>query len=76
MADEEPEYKVYRSRPRFLRRAEPQDGLAELRAPGAPPPDREVRRPRRLPALPRRKPRAPGVPRRRKRDRIGTGTQS
>jgi len=38
MADEEPDYKVYRSRPRLLRKNEPDDGLAELRAPDAPPP--------------------------------------
>ena len=71
MADEEqpssagrggkPEYKVYRSRPRLLRRRDYADpaaaGLEQLRAPDAPPPDYEVhrtgrRRPR-LPALPR-----------------------
>ena len=69
MADEEPDYKVYRSRPRLLRKNEPDDGLANLRAPDAPPPDYEVQRRRRLPSLPRpkRAPRAPGVPGRRPR---------
>jgi LCP family protein required for cell wall assembly len=79
MADEQPpEYKVYRSRPRLLSRREPEgDGLAELRAPDAPPagapgqdrPDYEIhrtgRRGPRLPTLPQRTPREPGAPRRR-----------
>jgi LCP family protein required for cell wall assembly len=60
MADEEPEYKVYRSRPRLLRKNEPEDGLAELRTPDAPPADYEVQRRRRLPSLPKRAPRVPG----------------
>src|SRR5688572_9326654 len=65
MADEEPEYKVYRSRPRLLRKNEPDDGLAGLRTPDAPPQDYEVQRRRRLPSipLPKRKPKAPGAPR-------------
>jgi LCP family protein required for cell wall assembly len=53
MADEEPDYKVYRSRPRLLRRGPEQNGLAELKAPDAPP-EHDVRRGgRRLPKLPR-----------------------
>jgi LCP family protein required for cell wall assembly len=70
MADEKPDYKVYRSRPRFLRRREESaggvaQGLQELRAPDAPPRDYEVHgRGRRLPTLPGRKPRVPGTPRR------------
>jgi LCP family protein required for cell wall assembly len=66
MADEEPDYKVYRSRPRLFRRNEPDDGLAQLRAPDAPPPDYEVQRRRRLPSIPlprRTRPRVPGAPR-------------
>jgi LCP family protein required for cell wall assembly len=66
MADEKPDYKVYRSRPRLLRRREVDggaaQGLQELRAPGQPPPDYEVHRGgggRRLPSLPRRGPRGP-----------------
>jgi LCP family protein required for cell wall assembly len=67
MADEEPEYKVYRSRPRLLRRRDeangPAKGLEELRAPSGTPqeaPGRGVpRRGRRLPSL-RRGPRLPG----------------
>jgi LCP family protein required for cell wall assembly len=69
MADEKPDYKVYRSRPRLLRRgdggSDGRAGLGELRSPGAPPRDRpeyEVhgggRRPR-LPSLPQRGPRGP-----------------
>jgi LCP family protein required for cell wall assembly len=51
MADEEPDYKVYRSRPRLLRRGPEQNGLAELKAPDAPP-EHDVRRGgRRLPKL-------------------------
>jgi LCP family protein required for cell wall assembly len=64
MADEEPEYKVYRSRPRLLRKNEPEDGLAGLRTPDTPPPDYEVQRRRRLPSLPKRAPRVPGRRRR------------
>jgi hypothetical protein len=41
MADEKPDYKVYRSRPRLLRRHADEDGLAELRGPEAPKPDGE-----------------------------------
>jgi LCP family protein required for cell wall assembly len=67
MADEEPDYKVYRSRPRLLRRNEPEDGLAELRAPDAPPPDYEVQRSRRLPSIPRPRRSTPDVPRPRRR---------
>src|SRR5829696_6294668 len=53
MADEEPDYKVYRSRPRLLRRGPEQNALAELKAPDAPP-EHDVRRGgRRLPKLPR-----------------------
>ena len=48
MADEKPDYKVYRSRPRLLRRREDERPRAraceELRAPDAPPPDYEVQR--------------------------------
>ena len=71
MADEKPDYKVYRSRPRLLRRrdggSDGNEGLGELRSPGAPPKDRpeyEVhrggvgRRPL-LPSLPKRGPRGP-----------------
>jgi LCP family protein required for cell wall assembly len=65
MADEKPEYKVYRSRPRLLRRrdegGDAAKGLQELRAPNQAPPDHEVRRDRRglprLPAFPGRAPR-------------------
>jgi LCP family protein required for cell wall assembly len=61
MADEKPDYKVYRSRPRLLRRRDDADGAAarleDLRPPGAPPPDHEVRRGPRLPSLPQRRPR-------------------
>jgi LCP family protein required for cell wall assembly len=65
MADEKPDYKLYRSRPRLLRRRDDGNGLAELRAPDAPPRERpgyEVQRKRRLPSLPslRRGPRVPG----------------
>ena len=63
MADEKPDYKVYRSRPRFLRRRDDDGGatagLEELRPPAAAPPDYEVHRGRRLPALPARRPRLP-----------------
>jgi LCP family protein required for cell wall assembly len=61
MADEKPEYKVYRSRPRLLRGRADENGLAELRAPEAPPPD-QVQRGGRGPRLPslRRGPRLPG----------------
>ena len=63
MADEKPDYKVYRSRPRLLRRREESggaaQGLQELRAPDAPPPDYEVQRARRMPSFPRRDPGAP-----------------
>jgi LCP family protein required for cell wall assembly len=60
-----PDYKVYRSRPRFLRRrADGDDGLAELRGAPAEPaakPDYEVQgRRRRFPGLPKRAPRLPG----------------
>jgi LCP family protein required for cell wall assembly len=61
-----PAYKVYRSRPRLLRGRADEDGLAELRGPGAPKaegqPEYEVHRGRgpRLPSLPKRKPREPG----------------
>ena len=48
MADEEPDYKVYRSRPRLLRRRDEASGgargLDELRAPDAPPPERPTTR--------------------------------
>jgi LCP family protein required for cell wall assembly len=71
MADEKPAYKVYRSRPRLLRRRDDAggaaQGLAELRAPDAPPPDYEVQRAGRgprLPTLPGRDTRAPRGPRR------------
>jgi LCP family protein required for cell wall assembly len=72
MADEKPDYKVYRSRPRLLRRrddgAGAAQGLQELRAPDQAPPDYEVqrsgRRLPRLPAFPGRGPRAPRGPRR------------
>jgi LCP family protein required for cell wall assembly len=70
MADDKPDYKVYRSRPKLLRRRDdgaggvPQ-GLQELRAPDQPPPDYEVHRGRRgIPRLPTRPKRAPGAPRR------------
>src|SRR5215204_4374263 len=53
MADEEPDYKVYRSRPRLLRRGPAQNGLAELKAPDAPPEHDVQRGGRRLPKLPR-----------------------
>jgi LCP family protein required for cell wall assembly len=67
MADEKPEYKVYRSRPRLLRRrvsgAGAAQSLTELRAPDAPSagrPDHEAqRRGLRLPSL-RRRPRLAG----------------
>jgi LCP family protein required for cell wall assembly len=61
-----PDYKVYRSRPRLLRRGTDDDALSELRAPGAPAPGAkpgyEVHRGRgpRLPSLPKRAPRVPG----------------
>src|SRR5688572_14971670 len=72
MADEKPDYKVYRSRPRLLRRRDEggaaAQGLQELRAPDQPPRDYEVqrggRRLPRLPAFPGRGPRAPRGPRR------------
>jgi LCP family protein required for cell wall assembly len=63
-----PDYKVYRSRPSFLRRRTGDDGLKELRAPGAPGPDGQPdyevhgRRGPRLPSLPKRGPRGPRVP--------------
>ena len=65
MADEEPDYKVYRSRPRLFRRRSEGNGLAELRAPAAPPADPSrfgVEHGRRRPRLPslRRGPRLPG----------------
>jgi LCP family protein required for cell wall assembly len=72
MADEKPDYKVYRSRPRLLRRRDEgggaAQGLQELRAPEQAPPAYEVQRggrgfPR-LPSLPGRRPRAPRGPRR------------
>jgi LCP family protein required for cell wall assembly len=58
MADEKPDYKVYRSRPRLLRRRDDGAGgvaqeLRELRAPDQPPPDFD-KPARRLPSLPRR----------------------
>ena len=65
-----PDYKVYRSRPRLLRRRTEDDALAELRAPGAPKPagerEYEVHRGRgpRVPSLPKRAPRVPGRRRR------------
>jgi LCP family protein required for cell wall assembly len=71
MADEKPDYKVYRSRPRLLRRREEEggaaQGLRELRAPDQAP-DYAVQRggrgfPR-LPSLPGRGPRTPRGPRR------------
>jgi LCP family protein required for cell wall assembly len=67
MADEKPDYKVYRSRPRLLRRRDDGGsataGLRELRAPDQAPPGYEVHKggrgiPR-LPSLPRRQPGAP-----------------
>ena len=70
MADEEPDYKVYRSRPRRCRErrrgptsAEP----AELRAPDEPPPDYEVHAAAapRLPRLPTPPPPRRGRPARR-----------
>jgi LCP family protein required for cell wall assembly len=66
MADEEREYKVYRSRPRLLRRRDDgnaggRDGLEQLRVPDAPPPGYDVHR--RGPRLPSR-PRLGGVGRR------------
>jgi LCP family protein required for cell wall assembly len=53
MADEKPDYKVYRSRPRLLRRGPEQNGLGELKPRDAPP-EYEVQRGggRRLPKLP------------------------
>jgi LCP family protein required for cell wall assembly len=73
MADEKPDYKVYRSRPRLLRRRDEGGGVAqrlrELRAPGdAPaPPDYDVGRGGRGPRLPKlpslRRRQAPGAPR-------------
>jgi LCP family protein required for cell wall assembly len=58
MPDEKPDYKVYRSRPRLLRRHDDGDaraaGLRELRPPGAAPPEYEVQRGGRGPRLPRR----------------------
>jgi LCP family protein required for cell wall assembly len=57
--DGKPDYKVYRSRPRFLRRrADGDDGLAELRgAPAAPEePGIEPKPRRRFPGLPKRLP--------------------
>jgi LCP family protein required for cell wall assembly len=77
MADEEPDYKVYRSRPRLLPRRDADDGLAELRgggdgapprspdAPGGTPPrdpDIEIHRSRRGPRLPTLPRRKPRVP--------------
>jgi LCP family protein required for cell wall assembly len=64
MADEERDYKLYRSRPRLLRRRAEENGLGELRGDGAPPRDRpeyEVhgRGGLRLPPLPKRGPRIP-----------------
>ena len=60
MTDEDPDYKVYRSRPRLLRRRDEASGdargLDELRAPDAPPqerPDHEVQRDGRGPWRPR-----------------------
>ena len=73
MADEKPEYKVYRSRPRLLRRSD--DGRAgtqaldELRAPDAPP---GVRSPRQA----ARGPRLPGRPRRISAGRSSSGSRS
>ena len=68
MADEKPDYKVYRSRPRFLRRRDDDGGatagLEELRPPAAPPPDYEVQRGRRGPRLPGSPRGARGLPRR------------
>jgi len=77
MADEEkpsapdaragkPDYKVYRSRPRILRRGTDDEGLAGLREPE---PDDEVHRRRRglrLPSLPKRGPQPPREPGRRR----------
>ena len=67
MTDEKPDYKVYRSRPRLLRRRDEGNagatGLEELR----PPPDRpdyEVQRGGRGPRLPSLPRRGPGGPRR------------
>ncbi|HKH17441.1 MAG TPA: LCP family protein [Solirubrobacteraceae bacterium] len=66
MADEKPDYKVYRSRPRLLRRGDDGGGAAagldELRSPAAPPPEYEVNRGgrgRRLPSLRKPGPRGP-----------------
>jgi LCP family protein required for cell wall assembly len=63
MADEKPDYKVYRSRPRFLRRRDDDGaapaGLDELRPPAASPPGYEVHRGRRGPRLPTRRPHLP-----------------
>ena len=70
MADEKPDYKVYRSRPRLLRRRE-EDQLDELRGPAAPPPrddqpDYEVHRGG-------RGPRPPSLPRPSRVPRISPG---
>jgi LCP family protein required for cell wall assembly len=68
MADEKPDYKVYRSRPRLLRKRDDgggaAQGLQELRAPDQPPPDYEVHRGGRGPKLPTLPRRTPGAPRR------------
>jgi LCP family protein required for cell wall assembly len=69
-----PDYKVYRSRPRFLRGRADDGGLAGLRGPAKPEPaegepDYEVRRGgrgARRPTLPRRGPRPPREPGRRR----------
>ena len=69
MADEKPDYKVYRSRPRLLRRRDDGGGmtagLRELRAPDHAPPDYEVHKGGRgIPRLPSLPKRHPGAPRR------------
>ena len=69
MADEKPDYKVYRSRPKLLSRRDDRggaaQGLQELRAPDKPPPGYEVQRGGRgIPKLPALRRREPGAPRR------------
>src|SRR5215218_1329421 len=59
MADEKPDYKVYRSRPRLFRRGASGNGTAQ-RLEDVRSPEQEPRRDRRLPRLPRRRPGAPG----------------
>ena len=62
--DEKPEYTVYRSRPRFGRKEEPEprDALQELRHDEGPRPEYEVHRGRRGPRLPRLSRKHPSIP--------------